>query len=108
MTMSHDDPARPAGTDAAIETVRVRITGRVQGVWYRGWTEETARDLGLVGWVRNRSDGSVEALFQGPPDAVGRMIAACHDGPPAARVTGVAHQTAPPVDDTAFRQRPTD
>ncbi|WP_170294762.1 acylphosphatase [Roseospira navarrensis] len=79
-------------------TVRARITGRVQGVWFRGWTEETARSLGVDGWVRNRADGSVEAVFQGPPDAVGRMLSACHEGPPAAKVTQVSHEPAPPLD----------
>lgn len=98
---------RQAESRAATETVRVRITGRVQGVWYRGWTVKTARDLGLVGWVRNRADGSVEALFQGPPEAVRRMVAACHEGPSAARVTAVAQEPVAPVSDTDFRQRAT-
>ncbi len=70
-------------------TVMVRIEGHVQGVWYRGWTVETARGLGLDGWVRNRTDGSVEALVHGPAAAVARMIDACQQGPPAARVTRV-------------------
>ena len=51
-------------------TVRVRISGRVQGVWYRGWTVDEARRLGLSGWVRNRRDGSVEAVFSGPEHVV--------------------------------------
>ncbi|MBB4286687.1 acylphosphatase [Roseospira goensis] len=88
-------------------TVRVSITGRVQGVAYRAWTEQTARRLGLDGWVRNRADGSVEAVFQGPPPAVGRMVAACHDGPPAARVTGVTQTQAAPLTERGFRQRAT-
>ena len=69
--------------------LRVRIEGRVQGVWFRGWTADEARRLGLNGWVRNRRDGSVDALFSGPEDAVREMAALCHDGPPAARVTAV-------------------
>ena len=73
---------------------RVRIEGRVQGVWFRGWTIETATSLGLAGWVRNRSDGSVEALFVGPEEAVDAMIEACHRGPPAARVTAVRRSPA--------------
>ena len=67
-------------------TVRVIIRGRVQGVWYRAWTEGEARGLGLDGWVRNCADGSVEALFSGPEDTVRQMIARCHRGPPVARV----------------------
>ncbi len=69
--------------------VRVRIEGRVQGVWFRGWTIEEARHRGLDGWVRNRVDGSVEALFSGSQEAVEAMIAACHRGPAAARVSSV-------------------
>ena len=67
----------------------VIIRGRVQGVGYRAWTEYTAVDQGLDGWVRNRRDGSVEAVFAGPPDAVGEMIEACRRGPPGARVDAV-------------------
>jgi acylphosphatase len=68
-------------------TVHVRIEGRVQGVGYRLWTERKARELGLVGWVRNRRDGSVEAVFQGPGETVDAMIEACRRGPSAAAVT---------------------
>jgi len=64
----------------------VVIRGRVQGVGYRFWTEDAARERGLAGWVRNRHDGSVEAVFAGAPDAVHAMIEACRRGPPGARV----------------------
>jgi acylphosphatase len=70
-------------------TVRLRISGSVQGVGYRLWVTRTAAHLGLRGWVRNRSDGSVEALATGAPDAVAAMIDACRRGPSGARVTGV-------------------
>lgn len=70
--------------------LRAVISGRVQGVWYRGWTVETATRLGLSGWVRNRLDGTVEAVFCGPAELVHRMIEACRSGPPAARVEEVA------------------
>jgi acylphosphatase len=70
-------------------TVRVRIEGGVQGVGYRYWTERVAAELGLTGWVRNRRDGSVEALFAGPADGVGQMLERCKDGPRSARVTAV-------------------
>lgn len=73
----------------AIETVRVEITGRVQGVGYRAWTRATAVRKGLDGLVRNRRDGSVEAVFQGAPEAVAAMIAACREGPGPARVVDV-------------------
>ena len=76
-------------TADAIRTVQVLISGRVQGVWYRAWTEETARGLGLAGWVRNRRDGAVEAVFSGPPDRVAAMVARCAEGPPKARVAAV-------------------
>ena len=75
-------------------TVNVRIRGRVQGVWYRAWTEEQATLRGLRGWVRNRRDGSVEALFCGPAAVVQDMIDACWKGPPAARVAAVEQSAA--------------
>lgn len=68
---------------------RLAITGRVQGVGYRDWAMATAQRLGLSGWVRNRADGSVEALIGGDDDAVGRMIEACRRGPTLARVDAV-------------------
>jgi len=70
-------------------TVHVLISGRVQGVWFRGWTEKEARTLGLDGWVRNRRDGMVEAVFSGTADQVQRMLDACADGPPSARVANI-------------------
>ncbi len=74
---------------AAIRIAHVRIEGRVQGVGYRAWVEATARSLRLKGWVRNRRDGSVEAVFQGPPDHVSDMLGRCEQGPPAARVAHI-------------------
>ena len=67
----------------------VIIRGRVQGVGFRAWTEYTALERGLRGWVRNRRDGAVEALFVGPRDAVAAMIAKCQHGPPGSRVDGL-------------------
>lgn len=89
------------------KAVRARIDGRVQGVWYRGWTVEQARALGLSGWVRNRSDGSVEAVFAGPADAVDAMIEACRQGPPAARVRAIALEAADDPGGGPFEQGPT-
>jgi len=86
--------------------VRVRVTGRVQGVWFRAWTQEQARDQGLSGWVRNCRDGSVEAVFAGPRDAVDRMVVLCRRGPPLAKVAGVeVFDEAGPVP-VGFRQAP--
>lgn len=77
------------GGGEAKRTVRVRIEGRVQGVGYRYWTERVAGELGLSGWVRNRRDGAVEALFSGPATAVGSMLDRCREGPASARVAAV-------------------
>lgn len=71
-------------------STRVRIEGRVQGVWYRAWTVKQAEKQGLSGWVRNRADGSVEALFRGTETAVRDMVELCHKGPPVAKVTRVS------------------
>lgn len=83
--------------------VLVRIEGRVQGVWYRGWTVQEAIRRGLSGWVRNRSDGSVEALFSGPEAVVDAMVLACREGPPAAHVTNVTIRPADVPDHGGFR-----
>ena len=87
-------------------TRRLRITGRVQGVGYREAMFDTARRLGVGGWVRNRTDGSVEAVAHGEPRDVEAFIAWARHGPPAARVSGIEI-----FDDTgeyaAFERRPT-
>ena len=72
----------------------VTIRGRVQGVGYRAWVEYQAMASGLEGWVRNRRDGSVEALFAGPDRAVADMVALCRHGPPSARVAAVLDEPA--------------
>lgn len=64
----------------------VRISGRVQGVFFRASTWKTARSLGLTGWVRNLPDGRVEAVFEGEKDAAEKMLAWCRTGTPPARV----------------------
>ncbi|WP_425411587.1 acylphosphatase [Niveispirillum irakense] len=86
--------------------VTVRITGKVQGVWYRGWTVEQARRRGLDGWVRNLSDGSVEAVFAGPAPDVDAMLDACWQGPPSAMVINVKVLETEDTGVTGFDQRP--
>jgi acylphosphatase len=71
---------------------QVTITGRVQGVGYRAWVEHRARAQALEGWVRNRRDGSVEALFAGPEQVVADTVALCRRGPSSARVDAVTEQ----------------
>lgn len=83
------------------------ITGKVQGVWYRAWTVETARSLGLVGWVRNRTDGSVEAVVEGDESAVDQFLALAQHGPAAARVERIDMQDVALSDHLAFEQRST-
>ena len=74
--------------DAVIRK-RLRVRGRVQGVFFRGATERQARALGVAGWVRNRADGSVEAVFEGAPERVAAAVAFCREGPRDARVDSV-------------------
>lgn len=69
--------------------LRAIVTGRVQGVYFRGATEERARSLDLAGWVRNRPDGTVEVMAQGPEARLQALLAFLHQGPPAARVISV-------------------
>ena len=82
---------------------RVVIRGRVQGVGYRAWTEYTALRRGVEGWVRNRTDGAVEAVFVGPADSVAAMVEACRRGPPGAQVDAVDRQDGG-FDDLALRR----
>ncbi|MED6174219.1 hypothetical protein PIB30_067002 [Stylosanthes scabra] len=99
--------ATPPQDSASTKTERVVVKGKVQGVFYRNWTVDNATQLGLKGWVRNRRDGSVEALFSGPPEAVQEMEQRCRRGPPDAIVTGF--EAFPSTDDPgdAFQRKPT-
>lgn len=91
-----------------MKAVRVIITGRVQGVGYRDWTQAVARQLGLRGWVRNRVDETVEALFAGDAATIDRMVAACRRGPSIARVDAVDVIPADAADlPDGFTRRPT-
>ena len=76
----------------------VVVHGRVHGVGFRAWAERAALTCGLEGWVRNRRDGTVEAVFAGPPEAVTAMIEACRKGPPLAAVERVETRDAGPAD----------
>jgi len=85
-----------------MKTVRVIVSGRVQGVWYRAWTQKTAEGLGLSGWVRNCSDGAVEAVFSGAVDKVDQMVRLCRTGPMLARVADVRQSPADAPDEPGF------
>ena len=78
------------------------MRGRVQGVWFRESCRRAARETGIGGFVRNRSDGAVEAEFEGPPAAVARMVAWCHEGPPRAHVEAVDVIDIEPIGDARF------
>lgn len=104
--MSEDAEADDAG-ETETKAVVARIEGRVQGVWYRGWTMMEARRRGLRGWVRNRADGSVEAMFAGPKPAVNAMLEACWEGPSAAKVRKVTPESAAYPQDAGFHALPT-
>ena len=88
-------------------TQQLRIFGRVQGVYYRGWCVETAQRLRLTGWVRNRKDGSVEAVVTGSSSSVESFVSECYKGPPAAKVETI--QMAIGIDEGLenFEQRET-
>lgn len=93
-----------SATETARKAVRVIISGRVQGVFFRSWTVDRASVRGLDGWVRNRRDDTVEALFAGPVDAVDRMLEACWRGPDYAKVTNVRVEPANDPGATGFDQ----
>jgi acylphosphatase len=81
---------------------RVVVRGLVQGVFFRDTCRARAVEAGVAGWVRNRSDGAVEALFEGPEDAVASLVAWCRAGPSAARVESVDVFDAEPTGQTGF------
>ncbi len=87
------------------KTIRAVISGRVQGVSYRAWTKKQADRHGVAGWVRNRPDRTVEALFSGPAEAVDALLAACRRGPFAARVDGIEVTQAEPEESAGFEIR---
>ena len=86
---------------------RIVVHGRVQGVWYRGWTVDQARALGLSGWVRNRRDGTVGILADGPEEAIAELVRRCREGPSAARVERVEIEESEEAAPKGFDQRPT-
>jgi acylphosphatase len=84
---------------------RVRVTGLVQGVFFRAWTAEQARRLGVNGWVRNAADGSVEGHVEGEQSAVQQLIKLLHRGPPSAQVEKVTVTDAQPESSGRFEVR---
>ncbi|HTQ35119.1 MAG TPA: acylphosphatase [Stellaceae bacterium] len=90
-----------------MRSVRLTITGRVQGVGYRIWAERTATALGVAGWVRNRADGSVELQATGSEAAIAALIDACRQGPRAAVVADIAIAAAEDDGSQGFGARPT-
>jgi acylphosphatase len=88
-----------------MEARRLRITGKVQGVWFRDWTVSTATQMGVRGWVRNRRDGSVEALAIGEPDLLDAFVGRCRRGPERAQVAEIAVEPAEHEPLDAFERR---
>ena len=86
---------------------RIHVKGKVQGVFFRAWTIEQATELGLDGWVRNRHDGSVEAVVAGPLARVEELIARCHRGSPPSRVDKVIVEETSGIGAAGFTQTPT-
>ena len=92
--------------DDDITALRFRIEGFVQAVGYRNYVIEEANRLGLDGWVRNRSDGTVEALACGPTKAIEAFFTVCAKGPPGSRVANVEMHRAEPPTEKGFKRRP--
>jgi acylphosphatase len=87
-------------------SLRLRIEGQVQAVGYRNFIIEEARKLGVDGWVRNRSDGSVEALVSGETKAVEALIALCAKGPEGSRIKHIDMENVETPDEKGFNRRP--
>jgi acylphosphatase len=91
--------------DRPVLRARVVVRGRVQGVWFRESTRREAEARGVAGWVRNRDDGTVEAVFEGEPIAVSQVVTWCRIGPPRAAVDGIDVAEEPPEGLRGFRVR---
>ncbi len=83
--------------------VHAVVRGRVQGVFFRAETRERARSLGVGGWIRNNPDGSVEAVFEGPPERVDLLVGWCRRGPRGAEIESVDVELEEPEGETVFR-----
>jgi len=88
-----------------VKAVTFVVSGRVQGVWFRGWTEGVARTLGVHGWVANRADGRVEGYAEGSEEAIALFLLRLHSGPPSAKVDDVAFEAVPLQGATTFEVR---
>lgn len=93
-------------SDDDITSLRVRVEGFVQAVGYRNYAIEKARALALDGWIRNRSDGTVEALVSGSTKSVEAFVSALTVGPPGSRVKSIDLHNAEPPEETGFHRRP--
>lgn len=93
--------------DSDITTMRLMIVGRVQGVGFRAFAMREAQALGLKGWVRNRADGSVEAVAMGATQAIKDFVGKCTRGPAAARVAHIDLESVEPPEETGFVSKPT-
>ncbi len=80
----------------------------MQGVWFRGWTQQQANALKLDGWIRNNADGSVEGVFCGPEEAIDHMIEQCWSGPPLAQVKAIYEAPETTAPEPGFHQRASD
>ncbi len=96
----------PPTVPPTVLRARVVVHGLVQGVWFRESTRRETEARGVTGWVRNREDGTVEAVFEGEPHAVAQVVAWCQIGPPRAEVTSIEVSEEPPQGDLSFRVRP--
>lgn len=96
LMLFNDDPEDPDWR-LPEKRVHVFVSGRVQGVSFRIYTRRHAQQIGVTGWVKNRWDGRVEAIFEGPEHAVNRAVAWCHDGSPDAHVDAVEVKSEPPT-----------
>lgn len=89
------------------KAIKVRISGQVQGVFFRVWAKEKADQLGVMGWIRNRLGGEVEGLFVGPEEAVDALVAVCREGPKGALIDDIKTEPAPGLTPANFQIKPT-